>query len=1095
MLAAERVCLAFYGLALSAKPCPRVPWMAVVALLPSAFAQQTAGIEHFEKYVRPVLAENCYTCHSEGKLAMGGLELDSRAGLMRGGGRGPAIEPGEPASSLLFRAISYESEDLKMPPSGSLPREEVARIEEWIRMGAPDPRTAEAAASSDGADLPAETEFWSFQPVGHPTPPAVKERGWPRTPTDLYVLARLESEGLPAPPQADRRTLLRRATYDLTGLPPEPEDVEDFVADDSPGAFERVVDRLLESPHYGERWGRHWLDLVRWAETNGHEFDNNKLDAWRYRDYVIEAFNSDLPYNRFLAEQIAGDLLPPRLSSDGTHQVSPIASGIHWLWEVLNSPTDSVKARADQVDNQIDVLFKATQGLTVACARCHDHKFDPIPTADYYSIFGILSSTHMAEICIDSPGRARKISEQAARIAGINASIEALLQPARRQAAAGLAGRLVASAGAMGSERASGLAAELDYALGEPSHPLHPFAKAASELGKEGSGPVREILARVRAQMRTWLARSDRSHPFWEERGDSIFEDFEGGYGQWIVSGAAFGESPARSPAPGASMGGHLGQALGASFGAESLTGTLTTEKFRMPARYVHVRMAGPKYNARLKENAPGRVTVIADEHKSGHAMPDGSGRLKWHTIAMTKERGRICAIEIIDRDPAGSIAVDQIVFSSDPKPPPISGPVDPRVLDLLEGSEISSLEQLAGAYEALALDLSQRSRLEARDSALLSAMLGHPRLEDAQEHLASAGRERYLRMAAEREEAERSMPTSTFAMTSRDWQPADSPVHLRGNHETPGALAPRQFLQVVAGSDQDPVKAGSGRMELARWIASDQNPLTARVMANRVWLHHFGKGIVASPDDFGRMGQAPSHPALLDHLARSLMDSGWSLKALHREIVLSSTYRATSQGSDRAAEVDPSNLLMSHYPVRRLEAEAIRDSLLAVSGTIDLTIGGPGVVPHISPYQDGRGKPESGPLDGDGRRSVYLQVRRNFLPPLFLAFDYPLPISTEGRRGVSAVASQALLMLNNEFVNQQASLWASRTLGTARTSEERIRDMYLRAFARPPAEEELNEVRAFVSSRAESLGGDAPQAWSDLAHALFNTAEFLFVR
>ncbi len=1084
-----------WGLAVPRMHTPRLMWIASVALLPLAFAQRPDGLEHFERFVRPLLAERCYACHSGGNVVMGGLELDSKEGVLRGGGRGPAIRPGDPGGSLLVRAISYESVDLRMPPTGKLSAEEVARIEEWISMGAPDPRHSEAVVEEPAPDLLDGRDFWSFRPVGRPEPPPVRNGQWARTGTDRFILAGLEEAGLRPPAEADRGTLLRRVTFDLTGLPPSPRDIERFKADTAPGAFERVVDRLLESPHYGERWGRHWLDLVRWAETNGHEFDNNKLDAWRYRDYVIEAFNADLPYDRFVAEQIAGDLLPPRMSADGSHFSSPIASGAYWLWEVLNSPTDSVKARADQVDNQIDVLFKATQGLTVACARCHDHKFDPIPTADYYSIFGILSSTHMAEVCIDSPARARQIAEAAGRVQALDASIGGLLEPGRARSASGLAGRLMAAAREIGAEAAGPLADELGSALDEPSHPLHPFARVATELSAADPSPFSEVLAGIRSEMDGWLARGDRRHALWKERDDTIFEDFENGFGQWTVSGAAFGDAPVRSAPPSVALAGHAGQSLAASFAAKSLTGSLTTEKFRMPARFVHVRMAGPQYGRGLKEDAPARVTVIADEHKSGHAMPDGSGRLQWHTIAMTKERGRICAIEIVDRDRETGLAVDQIVFSSSPEPPPIAGEVDPRIAALLDQGSLGSLGDLAEAYEALAADLGRRGGRDPRERALLSGLLGHVRAEDARDHLDPQALELFRELSARRDEADRAVPPSTYAMTSRDWQPADSPIHLRGNHKTPGRLAPRQFLQVVAGTAQEPVRDGSGRLELARWVASQDNPLTPRVMANRVWHHHFGTGIVASTDNFGRMGQAPSHPELLDFLAGHLVDSGWSVKALHREIVHSSAYRATSEPPSGAPAVDPSNRLLSHFPVRRLEAEAIRDSVLAVSGSIDLAVGGPGIAPHISVYQDGRGKPRSGPLDGLGRRSVYLQVRRNFLPPLFLAFDYPLPISTEGRRGVSAVASQALLMLNNEFVNEQARLWADRSLRAEAAPDERIRNMYLTAFGRPPADSETGDILAFISDRERAHGGDHRRAWADLAHALFNTAEFLFVR
>ncbi len=1082
-----------------------VVFLAAAVLPPFALPQQAEQSEHFERHVRPLLVENCYACHSAETMAMGELRLDSKEALLRGGTRGAAVVPGDPAASLLLKAVSYSSLDLRMPPSGRLSDQEIEHLEAWISMGAPDPRTEEAQdahAGEESVDLEEGRQFWSLRPLGNPDLPAIENQEWARTGVDRFVLARLESSGLATPAPADQLALVRRLTFDLTGLPPAQAEVEAFLRDDFPDAYGAAVDRLLSSPHYGERWGRHWLDLVRWAETNGHEFDNNKLDAWRYRDYVIDSFNADLPYDRFLREQIAGDLLPPRVSADRSHFVSPLGSGMLWLWEVLNSPTDSVKARADQIDNQIDVLTKATQGLTVACARCHDHKFDPIPTADYYSLFGVLASTHLSETCVDSPSRAREIQSMNARAGEANRVIEARLLPALAAPAQSLAEQLLAAAGELEADEPSRLGAELRHALSEPSHPLYPFARtAAEEAEKSASEPsaFAAWMVRLREEMADWALQADPSHPIWQERGDTVFEDFEQGFSRWTSSGAAFADGPTRTVPPGQSAGGFAGQAVAASFGrgADSLVGTLTTEKFRMPARHVHVRMAGPAYTRAQRENAPVRFTVIADEHKSGHAMPAGSGRLQWHSIAMTKERDRTCSIEIVDRDRKGSIVVDKVVFSSHPKPPPIAGPVSPRVLDLLVEDDIRSLEDLAVTYQALARDLAGRPDLASSDRALLSALLGLRQLEDAVEYLPASEQSEVAEWTARRAAVERAMPASTFAMTSRDWQPADSPVHVRGNHKNLGEVAPRRYLQAVAGSNQKPFRIGSGRLELAHWIASASNPLTARVMVNRIWHHHFGRGIVASVDNFGRMGEEPSHPALLDYLARRFVESGWSVKAIHREILLSSTYRAASGESERARQVDPANRLLSHFPVRRLEAEAIRDAVLAVSGSLDPALGGPSVPPHISVYQDGRGKPESGPLDGLGRRSVYLQVRRNFLPPLFLAFDYPLPISTAGRRGVSAVSSQALLMLNNEFIQGQADLWARRMLQLPGTSRDRVRTMYMASLGRPPVESELEEVERFLDRqgrRREGEGGSR-EAWTDLAHAVLNTAEFLFVR
>ena len=579
-----------------------------------------------------------------------------------------------------------------MPPSGKLKDQQIADLTEWVKMGAPDPReeAAAAAPAKKGINFADARKFWSLQPLKSLPPDSSIDR---------FLRARLEEKHPNSAAPADKRTLIRRATFDLTGLPPTPREVEDFLADPAPTAFAKVVDRLLASPHYGERWARHWLDLVRYAETNGHEFDNDKVDAWRYRDYVIRAFNEDIPYNQFVKEHIAGDLLPEkRLSRDRTHWESPLGTSFYWFGEILNSATDSVKSRADEVDNQIDVLSKAFFGLTVACARCHDHKFDPIPTADYYSLAGVMHSTTLNETVIDSPERERQIA-------------------------------------------------------------------AKVQVGQAIRLPTDE----------------------------AAFEDFSGpDYAGWRVAGQAFGPGPV--------------QGVASSYGgSEGLMGSLTSRKFRMPKLYVHVSMAGSKSEQRLKERSPLRVTLVADGHKSEHAMPDGSGSFQWRTMRMTKEIGRLCYFEIVDRSADGYIAVDKIVFSDSAKPP-------------------------ADADVARAIPLPT----------------GH---------------------------GDQSIPASIFATIASDEDPHDVRIHIRGNHQSLGEPAPRRFLQVIAGENQPPIRAGSGRLEIAEKIASADNPLTARVMVNRIWKHHFGYGLVRSTDNFGRTGDAPTHPELLDYLARRFIE------------------------------------------------------------------------------------------------------------------------------------------------------------------------------------------------------------------------------
>ncbi|MFN3326533.1 MAG: PSD1 and planctomycete cytochrome C domain-containing protein [Bryobacteraceae bacterium] len=920
---------------------------------PQAAGPTPEQIEFFEKRIRPVLVRSCYPCHSAAmKSPMGELRVDTRDGLLRGGKSGAAIAPGSPDRSPLYQALLHAG-PLKMPPSAKLAEEEIADFANWIKMGAPDPRSEAAQAGAKKSDSDPR-RFWSFQPVADPPVPKVKRQDWVKSTVDAFLLARLEAKGLDPAPPADRATLLRRVTYDLIGLPPTPEEVAAFVNDESPDAFARVVDRLLASPHYGERWGRHWLDLVRYAETNGHEYDNDKLDPWRYRDYVIRAFNQDLPYDQFVREHIAGDLLPKqRLASDGASLESPLGTTFYWFGEVLNSATDSVKSRADEVDNQIDVAGKAFLGLTVACARCHDHKFDPIPTADYYALAGVLHSTDIQESAIDSPERARRIAEISREIRNIDARI--------------------------------------------------------AEIA--GAKP-RLVLPTVRYRPE-----------------DVVFENFENGFGTWRASGAAFAEGPEH------------GMATSLAAGSKKFVGTLTSAKFNTTEKlFLHVRLAGSKGDRTLKERGQLRFTIVADGYKGQHIVPDGSGKAGWQTLRLTFERNRICYFEIVDRDRDGYIAVDRIVFSDHKEPPPTEeAPAAQGTVQSLDPAAAAEIEKLT----------ERRRKLEEQ------------------------------------------IPESAFAMQACDYKPHNVQLHIRGSHQNLGEEVPRGFLRLIAGENPPPIQDGSGRLKVAEWIASSENPLTARVMVNRIWRHHFGSGIVRSTDNFGATGDPPTHPELLDYLASRFVESGWSVKAMHRLMLLSSAYRMSSRPADAAKQADPENKLLHHFPVRRLEGEAIRDAMLAVSGRLDPTLYGPSVPPHISKYQDGRGKPASGPLDGKGRRSIYIQVRRNFLTPFFLAFDYPLPISTIGARSSSTVPSQALLLLNNEFIAQQARQWAARTIAARKDPQERIEFMYRAAFSRAPDARETEELLRFI--RAASKPDE--EVWSDVAHVLFNTPEFIYVR
>jgi hypothetical protein len=864
--------------------------------------------ELFESKIRPILAARCYGCHSATKPTSG-LAVDSKPGLERGGTRGTAVHPGNPSDSLLLKAISYADPALKMPPDGKLPDAVISDFREWIKLGAEDPRTAPAAPmpSHSGIDWERAKRHWAFQPIA----PVAKSAS-----IDGFVNNRLQLAGLPLASPADRATLLRRITFDLTGLPPTPAELRDFQADRAPNAYERVVDRLLASPHYGERWARHWLDLVRFAETNGHEFDFYKDEAWRYRDYVIRAFNQDLPYNSFVVEHINGDSLSaPRLAPDGKHWDSPLATGFFGLGEERNGATDLEEVRNEMRDSKIDVFGKAFLGLTISCARCHDHKFDPIPTTDYYALAGIFDSTRTTLASISSPDVTNQIE---AAIAKFHVVSPPTLAPV----------------------------------------PLRP--------------------------------------------GDTPFD-----MRQFYRSGAAF------APGDGVYGDGRESTWIDSSRGATNkLAGIMVSRSFVPTRKYIHVRVAGTKYTPVREEPSQLAVTIFAPGRYPKGVAGNGDRKLRWRTITLHEEINQVCHLEIADRRLDGHIAVGAIVFSDDKEPPP----------DIPE-----SLPELPA-------------------------------------------------------QSAPDMPEETFGRVTYEDLAHNIRVHERGSHFNLGAEVPRSFLRILDSGGSEPYAKGSGRAALAQALIGPANQLTARVMVNRIWKQHFGEGIVRSVDNFGKTGDRPSHPELLDYLARQFVDNRWSVKSIHRLIVLSQTYQRDSAAP---AEKDPLNRLLAHMPIRRIDAESVRDSILAVSGSLDRTTGGPSVKVHVSAYQVGRGKPVTGPLDGNGRRSIYLEVRRNFLTPLLLAFDYPLPTTTMGRRLISSVPAQALTLMNNEFVTTQAGKWADRVEAAYADPGERLVAMYVEIFARPPTPTERDRINRFL----------AADSWRDLAHVLLNSKEFLFLR
>jgi Protein of unknown function (DUF1553)/Protein of unknown function (DUF1549)/Planctomycete cytochrome C len=940
------------------------------ALPGAARADEPVNTEFFEKKVRPILAANCLTCHGKEKQK-GELRLDTKAGFMKGGETGPLIVPGDPAKSRLLKAINYADISLQMPKKGKMSDADIATLTAWVKGGAPWPDDNTAGTVTEKFDPHVRAKVqWSFQPIRRPAVPVVaNQQSQIANPIDAFLLKKLNDNGLSFAPPADKPTLLRRVYFDLTGLPPTPEEIAAFLKDDSPTAYEKVVEKLLASPAYGERWGRHWLDLVRYAETHGHEFDFEIVDAWRYRDYVIRAFNADVPFDQFLTEHIAGDLLAnPRRAKDGTNE-SLLATAFWWLGEAKHSPVDSRAEHADRIDNQIDVFGKSVLGLTLACARCHDHKFDPIATKDYYALFSVLASSRYNRAEIDDPAPTVKLLDE--------------------------------------------------------------MKSLREQLAKHMANPDREVGSSPQSE---WRSRS------------TAFEKFDAGWrSRWDASGLAFRpEAGDGFPNSGRE--------------ARKLSGALRSPTFTIEKPFLAIRVAGRDGKARVVLNG---LQLIMAPIYGGLAQGIGHGEeLRWMVFDLRMWTGQRAYLELLDDGP-GYVAISEAWFADNPPP-------------------------------------------------------GEPAMKVSLPEFLTTDKPEVKKLVDRIRELEAKIPDAHFAPTIRDGTGIDEHVFVRGDHKIPGVEAPRAFLEVF---DKPAFTGtGSGRLQLAKAITDPTNPLVSRVIVNRLWEHHFGEGIVRSPDNFGKQGELPTHPELLDWLASELVERKWSLKQMHRLMVLSTAYRQSSNSEFgmRNEEskttlfgfpiphsefrdphlVDPQNKLLHKQNVHRLEAEAIRDSMLVVSGRIDRTMEGPGILPYLTEYQVGRGKPPSGPLDGNGRRSVYLAVRRNFLNPMFTAFDYPTPFTCIGRRTVSNVPAQALVMLNNPFVLQQAELWAKRTLAVPnQTTEQRVNAMYESAFGRSPTKRELSAATEFLTEQAKEYGKpNHPRAWADLAHVLFNAKEFIFV-
>jgi hypothetical protein len=915
----------------------RYATLPLLALAAVPVLSQDAGTEYFEKKVRPVLAKNCAGCHSA-KMKSGGLDLSTTEGIAAGGHTGALFVKGKPDESLLMKVLSYD-ERLKMPPSGKLAANDQKDLATWIQAGAPGIAAAPAPTGMQtrkhGRGLTdADRKFWSFQPVSDPQPPAVKNTAWIKSPIDNFILAKLEAKGLTPSGPADRTALLRRVTFALTGLAPTPEETRSFLADPS---LEKVIDRLLASPRYGEHWGRHWLDVARYADSTGNDEDHRYPYAFRYRDYVIDSFNQDIPFDQFIREQIAGDLMPAG-PGEKVNRRGIIATGFLALGAKAVAQQDKKKMLVDVYDEQIDVVSKGILGLTMACARCHDHKFDPILTRDYYSWNTIFANT-------------KNFNKPDQHVASL------LYRP---------------------------LAPEEEYER---------FVKG------------RELSDKKRSEMLDLI--EDQTSAYTLELGSHTAE--------YMLAARAI---IAGSTAPSSK---NLKQPVldkWVSFLKESKTKRSYLKDW-LDATDATAPQIAAKYQARY----------LAKQSDWSKAMVRTRKARRNRNLAMPPK-----------------IGADDDVFFFDVH---YAGPYG------LKESE------RAAAWPAAKVDAIQK--LDAEVKAILAGMPPEPDMACA----VAEGSEGVVA----------------------------GKVYIRGDHNSLGEDAPKGVPEVLSGVLPAPEfsPTNSGRMELAQWLTRPENPLTARVFVNRMWYWLFGEGIVRTPDNFGRMGEKPTHPELLDYLAQQFIKNGWSVKKMQKTILLSSAYQMSSLTTDATVAKDMDNSLLSRFPRRRLSVEELRDSMLWLDGSIDLTMGGTMQNGFGTDGENSNDRLSIRP-DDVKRRTVYLPLRRANLPGLLNLFDFGDATSSASKRPSTTIAPQALFLMNSDFIVERARNLAKQS--SAGSDSDRMKSLYLKILGREPSASEVDSGLSYLNQFQQKFTGKrtADDAWFSYTRILLASNEYIYL-
>ena len=1069
--------------------------------------------EFFEKSVRPVLIERCQDCHSSDGPESG-LSVEHLADLLQGGERGPAIVPGRPQESLLIRALSHGDVELQMPPKEKLPAADIAAITDWVRRGAfwpgerVDTRPDAGPASGDpqASFTDEQRDFWAFQPPASPPLPTVQNSGWIQNPIDYFVLSRLEAAGMQPAPAADRRTLIRRVYFDLLGLPPSPEAVAEFVSDDAPDAWLRLIDRCLASPHYGERWGRHWLDVARYADSNGLDENLAYAHAFRYRDYVVAAVNADRPYDEFIHEQLAGDLLnaDPQSATDDLETIvrRRTATGFLSLGGKMLAEDDPVKMQMDIIDEQVDTLGKAFMGLTFGCARCHDHKFDPFTQDDYYALAGIFKSTRTMEnfkvvarwqeLPLGSDADIARLNDQKQKIEDQTKAIsdfqsqqhEQLLATARGQIdryllaahRAELRTRLIADAAPIGDSLNGDSPSGLRLLEAEQ------FDRANVGVHTTGYGEGIGVLV------------NDGEMPNFAEYDVACDEP---GVFQIEIRHAAAESRPARILLDGeVAVPNALAGVTGSWFPD---TQAWTIAGF--------VELSAGQHTLRIERDGP-----FSHIDKLLLAPVAGDAATALAAAAPRADDGQLHAVFVEGwrKLLAGALPDDSLLL---PAQRAFQGlPADEWFVDLNDEARQlfgdappDSLFALADAYAAMLREHAPDSEPPAALAGLqklISDQDGPYELPKAPESLyAPEQREELERLRDELAGLEEALPVLPETMAVTDAEPENLRIHLRGSHLNLGSEVSRHLPAIFEpGHDASVVGTGggSGRLELAHWLTQPDHPLTARVIVNRVWLWHFGTGLVRSPDNFGLLGELPTHPELLDWLAVEFVQSGWSLKDLHRLILTSSAYRMSTQFRADYDAVDPENRLLWRMNRRRLDAESIRDAILAVSGELNKQMQGSLLTTENRKYVTSTASVNPDVYKSD-RRSVYLPVVRSALYEMFQAFDFADPSTLSGQRESTTVASQALFMMNSEFVSKKTAALAGEIAALPDvTDQERVGLLFKRLFGRDPTAEEaagaLEYVHAYTAAAGPKDNDEPAAAWHSLCRALISSNEFLYV-